>query len=137
MITPIEELRRRNDAYIDNMLQQKSKHSIEYILAATLIFEERRLADPKKQELIKQYPALREEVFHKYKDGMSEEDLMSYLTAKGMSKQDAKEMITNAVIQHQKAVKKDKNKNKNKAILIAVIVAVVYMTIRLCMKTSQ
>lgn len=137
MITPIEELRRKNDAFIDNMLQQKSKHSIEYILAATLIFEERRLADPKKQELIKQYPALREEVFQKYQDGMSEEDLMSYMTAKEMSKQDAKEMITNAVIQHQKAVKKEKDKNKKKAILIAVIVAVVYMTIRLWMKTSQ
>lgn len=137
MITPIEELRRRNDAYIDNMLQQKSKHSIEYILAATIIFEERRLADPKKQELIKQYPALREEVFQKYKDGMSEEDLRNYMTAKGMSKQDAKEIITNAVIQHQKAVKKEKDKNKKKAILIAVIVAVVYMTIRLWMKTSQ
>ena len=137
MITPIEELRRRNDAYINNMLQQKSQHSQEHIQAATLIFEERGLADPAKQELIKQYPALRNEVLQKYQKGMSAEDLVGYMTSKGVSLQDTKEMIKNAVSKDQKAFEKTNDSKRNKGILIAIIVAAIYMSVRLWMRTRS
>ena len=137
MITPIEELRRRDDAYINNILLQKYQHSLEHIQAATLIFEERGLADPAKQALIKEYPILRKEVLQKHQEGMSAEDLTSYMMAKGLSKQDTLEMIKNAKAKDQKVAKKKNNKIKNRSILIALIVAVIYMTIRLWMRTRQ
>lgn len=137
MITPIEELRRRDDAYINNMLLQKSQHSLEHIQAATLIFEERGLADPAKQALIKEYPTLRKEVLQMHQEGMSAEDLTSHMMAKGLSKQDTLEMIRNAKAKDQKATKKKNNKIKNRSILIALIVAVIYVTIRLWMRTKQ
>lgn len=137
MITPIEELRRRDDAYINNILLQKSQYSLEHIQAATLIFEERGLADPAKQALIKEYPILRKEVLQKHQEGMSAEDLTSYMMAKGLSKQDTLEMIKNAKAKDQKVAKKKNNKIKNRSILIALIVAIIYMTIRLWMRTRQ
>jgi len=102
------------------MLKQKSQHSDEHIKAATLIYEERGLADPKKQELIAQYPALRNEVMEKYKEGMKAEDLITYMTAKGVSLQDTKEMIANVVRKEKKEFEKLSEKKRNKSLLIGI-----------------
>lgn len=137
MITPMEELRRRNDAFINNMLLQKSQHSEEHIKAATIIFEERGLADPGKQELIKQYPELRKEVMQKYKEGMSAEDLVNHMLAKGMSLQDTKEMIKNAVKKDQKEFEKENENKKNRALLIAIAIGALYFAIRLYIRMNR
>ena len=137
MITPIEELRKRNDAYINNMLQQKSQHSKEHLQAATLIFEERGLADPKKQELIKQYPALRKEVQQKYKEGMSAKDLVDHMMSKGVSLQDTKEMINKAVQKEQKEFEKEAEKKKNKSLIIAIILGIAYVAFRIFIRMNR
>ena len=133
----MEELRRRNDAYINNMLQQKSQHSKEHIQAATLIFEERGLADPMKQELIKQYPTLRKEALQKYQEGMSAEDLTSYLMAKGLSKQDTLEMIKNAVAKESKTAEKENEKKKNRSLMIAIAVGLAYFIFRMMIRANR
>lgn len=137
MITPMEELRRRNDAYINNMLKQKSQHSDEHIKAATLIYEERGLADPKKQELIAQYPALRNEVMEKYKEGMKAEDLITYMTAKGVSLQDTKEMIANVVRKEKKEFEKLSEKKRNKSLLIGIGLAICYIAFRVFIRMNR
>ena len=133
----MEELRLRNDAYINNMLQQKSQHSVEHIQAATLIFEERGLADPAKQELIKQYPALRKEVLQKYQEGMSAEDLVSNMMAKGLSNQDTLEMIKNAVAKESKALKKENEGKKNKSLIIAIGVGLLYIIFKIGIRMNR
>lgn len=137
MITPIEELRRRNDAYINNMLLQKSQHSKEHIQAATIIFEERGLADPKKQELIKQYPALRKEVLQKYQEGMSAEDLTSYMMAKGLSQQDTLEMIKKAEAKKQKASEKEDEKKKNKSLMVGFAIGLAYIVFKIYIRMNR
>jgi len=137
MITPIEELRKRNDAYINNMLQQKSQHSKEHLQAATLIFEERGLANPKKQELIKQYPALRKEIQQKYKEGMSAKDLVDHMMSKGVSLQDTKEMINKAVQKEQKEFEKEAEKKKNKSLIIAIILGIAYVAFRIFIRMNR
>lgn len=137
MITPMEELRRRNDAYINNMLQQKAQHSTEHIQAATLIFEERGLADPKKQELIKQYPALRKEVMQKYTEGMSAEELVNFMTAKGLSLQDTKEMIKNAVTKDEKVHEKDNEKKKGRSLMIGLGIGLLYIIFKIVIRMNR
>ncbi len=132
----MEELRRRNDAYINNMLLQKSQHSKEHIQAATLIYEERGLADPKKQELIKQYPALRKEVQRKYKEGLSPKHLTAQMVAKGLSKQDTLEMIKNAVAKESKAFEKENDKKKNRSLIIGIAIGVAYIIFRIFMRMN-
>ena len=137
MITPMEELRRRNDAYINNMLLQKSQHSKEHIQAATLIFEERGLADSAKQELIKQYPQLRKEVLQKYQEGMSAEDLTAFMLAKGLSKQDTLEMIKNAVAKELKASEKENEKKKNRSLMIGIAVGLAYIIFKIVVRMNR
>lgn len=137
MITPMEELRRRNDAFINNMLLQKSQHSEEHIKAATLIFEERGLADPAKQALIKRYPELRKEVMQKYKEGMSAKDLVNHMLAKGMSLQDTKEMIGNAVKKDQKEIEKENEKKKNRGLLIAIGLGALYIAFKIFIRMNR
>lgn len=137
MITPMEELRRRNDAFINNMLLQKSQHSEEHIKAATIIFEERGLADPAKQELIKRYPELRKEVMQKYREGLSAEDLVNHMVAKGMSLQDTKEMISNAVKKDEKEFEKENEKKKNKSLLIAIGIGLLYFAFRIFVRMNR
>lgn len=137
MITPIEELRRRNDAFINNMMLQKSQHSLEHIKAATIIFEERGLADPTKQALIKQYPALRKEVMQKYKEGMSAEDLVNHMLAKGVSLQDTQEMVNNAVKKDQKEFEKENEKKKNRGLLIAIALGVLYIAFKIFIRMNR
>lgn len=133
----MEELRRRNDAFINNMLLQKSQHSAEHIKAATLIFEERGLADPAKQALIKQYPELRKEVMQKYKEGMSAENLVNHMLSKGVSLQDTKEMISNAVKKNQKEIEAENEKKKNKALIIAICIGALYIAFRIYLKMNR
>ena len=127
----MKELSRRNDAYINNMLLQKSQHSTEHIQAATLIYEERGLADPAKQELIKQYPALRKETFQNYQQGITAEDLASYLISKGVSKQDSLEMIKNAVTKQSKVIEKENERKRNISLMISIAIGLAFFIFRL------
>ena len=77
------------------------------------------------------------EVLQKYQEGMSAEDLVGYMTSKGVSLQDTKEIIKNAVSKDQKAFEKTNDSKRNKGILIAIIVAAIYMSVRLWMRTRS
>ena len=137
MITPMEELRRRNDAYINNMLQQTAQHSKEHIQAATLIYEERDLANPKKQALIKKYPALRKEVAQKYQSGTTEVELISLMTSKGMSLQDTNEMIANAVRLEKKEIEKSNVSSKNKSLIVGAVMVAFYIGFKIFLRMNR
>jgi len=137
MITPMQELRRRNDAFINNMLLKKEQHSDEHIKAATIIFEERGLADPAKQALINQYPELQEEVKQKYNDGTAAEELTNYLKAKGMSTQDSQEMIKNAIRKNQNKIEKQNNSKKINGLFVAIGLALLYIIFRIIIRMNS
>lgn len=102
MITPLEELRRRNDAEIDAMLKNQAAYSKEELRAAALIYEERNLADPKRQALIVQYSDIKAEVYRLAVAGASTEQIKSYLQEKGVAPHDIDNMLRRAQQKYSK-----------------------------------
>lgn len=133
MITPIQELQSKSDAYISDMLANQEGHSPEYLQAATLIYEERNLSDPQKQLVIKQYPALEKEATAKLISGELKESVFKYLQIKGVSAADAHAMIKSGLAKAEED-KIEKATSKKKFWISAAIGFVVGLLIALLLK---